>query len=100
MSQGSVFGLVLFLLFINDLPLFTIGADVNIYADDMTVHAASRYCKKVDNKLQNGAYGVKCWCMSNQFIIIMMNISRSCDENEKHEIEKYKMSRDMTKPTK
>ena len=62
-------GPVLFLFFINDLPLFTIGADADIYADDTTEHAASKNRKTVENKLQNGAFGFKCWCLSNKMNI-------------------------------
>ena len=69
MPQDSVLGPVLFLLFNNDLPLFTTGADVDIYAHDTTVHAASKDCKTVENKPQNGASGFKCWCMSNTMYI-------------------------------
>ena len=36
--QGSVLGSVLFLLFINDLHLFTKETDVDISADDTTIH--------------------------------------------------------------
>ena len=38
--QESVLGPVLFLLFICDLPLFTQETNVDIHADDTTIHAA------------------------------------------------------------
>ena len=65
MPQGSVLDPVLF----NALPLPIIGADVDIYADDKTVHAGSKDCKTVENKLQHGASGFKCWSMSNKMYI-------------------------------
>ena len=74
MPQGSVLGPVLFLLFIINLLLCAIGVDVDIYAEDTTVHATSKDCKTVKNKLQNGASGFKCWCMSNEMYI---NISKT-----------------------
>ena len=40
--QGSVLGPVLFLLFVNDMPLFITEAYVDIYADDTTVHTSSK----------------------------------------------------------
>ena len=69
MPQSSVLGPVLFLRFINVLPLFTVVADVDMYADDTTVHVASKDCKTVKNKRQNSASGFKCWCLSNKMYV-------------------------------
>ena len=41
-SQGSILGPVLFILFINDIPVYTNGTDVNIYSDDTAVHASDK----------------------------------------------------------
>ncbi|MCU7800562.1 MAG: reverse transcriptase family protein [gamma proteobacterium symbiont of Lucinoma myriamae] len=72
--QGSVLGPVLFLLFINDLPLFTNDVFTDIYADDTTMHAADRNCKTVEKRLQNGANGFRTWCSSNKMYI---NLSKT-----------------------
>ena len=60
--QGSVSGPVLFLLFINDLHLFTKETDVDIYADDTTIHAAQKERKIAETRLHIGASGFRNWC--------------------------------------
>ena len=52
--QGSVFGPVLFLLFVNDLPLFIKEAYIELYVDDATVPYANKN-KHVETKLHDGA---------------------------------------------
>ena len=41
--QGSVLGLVLFLLFVNDIPLHLSHSSINIFADDTTLSASTHW---------------------------------------------------------
>ena len=63
--KGSDLGPVLCLLFINDLPLYTKDANVDIYADDTTVHSANKMAIILNANLQNGANGFLSWCIPN-----------------------------------
>ena len=50
--QGSVHALVLFLLHINDLPLYTKLSNTDMYANDATFHEASNDPKVIQQQLQ------------------------------------------------
>ena len=52
--RGSFLGLTLFLLFINDLPLFMNYCSSDFFADDATLHAHDNNPHKVEEKLQCG----------------------------------------------
>ena len=65
--QGSVLCPVLFLLFVNDLPLFVTEAYLDLYADDATMHTSSKNLplskinSKWGRKVSNlGVYRIKC----------------------------------------
>ena len=49
--QGSIFGPLLFLLFINDLPLHT-KVRTDLYADDATLYEIKRSKQEIERKLQ------------------------------------------------
>ena len=73
--QGSVLGPALFLIFINDMPLFINEAYTEIYADDTTVHTVSKDKKVIETKLQVSATNFKSWCLQHKIIFHLAKTS-------------------------
>ena len=67
--QGSVLGPVLFLLFVDDLPLFINETYIELYANDVTVYYANKNKNAVQMKLQNGTDGFLSRCLSNNMFV-------------------------------
>ena len=51
------------------MPLFTNETEVDIYADDTTMHTANIEYKNVEKDLQRGASGFQGWCKANKMYI-------------------------------
>ena len=64
--QGSVLGPLLFLLFINDLPLVTEHSETDLFADDATLRASASTPHLIEDKLQSDLNKVKTWCETNE----------------------------------
>ena len=72
MSQGSIVGTILFVLFINDLPLHVTNADVDIYADDSTLTFSSRWNANIsfmEKNINEDLDQVVKWSKMNKMVI-------------------------------
>ena len=74
-TQGSILGPVLFLLFVNGLSLFVNETYLEMYTDDTTFHYANKDKKVLQLKLQNGAATFNHWCISNDMFVSWLKTS-------------------------
>ena len=65
---GSILGLLLFILFINDMPLHTEG-DMDMYADDSTLSTVGKNINELEDTLNHDLQNVDKWCKNNRMLI-------------------------------
>ena len=66
--QGSILGPLLFILFINDMPLHTEG-DMDMYADDSTLSTVGKNINELEDTLNHDLQNVDKWCKNNRMLI-------------------------------
>ena len=64
--QGSTLGPLLFLLFINDLPLFTSNVCANLYADDTTLYDVQNSMEQIESNIQIALDNLHVWCREKE----------------------------------
>ena len=67
--QGSILGPLLFLIFINDLPLYTNNVFTDLYADDTTLYCIDKSEKCIEKQLQIALQALTEWCKVNGMLI-------------------------------
>ena len=67
--QGSILGPLMFLLFINDLPLYTKPVNTDMYADDTTMYEIGVSQAEIERNLQLALINLSKWCKANGMVI-------------------------------
>jgi exonuclease III len=72
--QGSVLGPLLFILYINDLPLHLKNVLINIFADDTLLSASAKTYREAAALLNRALYVVSIWLKANK---VKLNVSKT-----------------------
>lgn len=67
--QGSILGPIIFLMSINDMPLYGSLSDITIFADDATESVFANTVMEVETKLQEKANDIETWSSDNKMVV-------------------------------
>ena len=67
--QGSILGPILFVLFINDLPVVLEKCNILMYADDTVIYVTARNAEEIDNTITNEPAKVNEWLLNNNLFM-------------------------------
>ena len=63
--QGSIFGPLLFIIYVNKLPNCITSCNISMYADDTVIYFSSKSVKDIDGKLNEDLANVQKWFTDN-----------------------------------
>jgi ribonuclease P/MRP protein subunit RPP40 len=66
--QGSILGPLLFVTFMNDLPLY-VDSPLDMYADDSTLYVTGESIEELESKINADLQHVQQWCQTNKMAI-------------------------------
>jgi ribonuclease P/MRP protein subunit RPP40 len=67
--QGSILGPLLFIIFMNDLGLYTEFCNIDLYADDTNLHISDKDLNNIESKLNSDMQNIELWSKSNKMVI-------------------------------
>ena len=67
--QGSILGLLVFLMIIYDLPLYTNNVSTDLYADDTTLYMVGESQDYIEQNLQMALQNLSEWCKLNGMLL-------------------------------
>ena len=67
--QGPILGPLLYILFMNDIPLEIKEGAFEMYADDSTVSVSGKTISEIETKLNTSARQIAMWCSDNKMAV-------------------------------
>ncbi len=74
--QGNILCPLLFITFMNDLPLY-IDNPLDMYADDSTIHVTGNTIEDLESKLNIDFKNVQIWCQKREWMSMLKKL-KSC----------------------
>ena len=72
--QGSILGPLLFIIYLNDLPLIVRNLTVSCYADDTAIYFSDKYVESITRTLEEDLTCIDYWLKANK---LSLNVNKT-----------------------